>query len=186
MRYALLGLILVVFLALIIIATQFTKSISQKLPNKLSPTPTFSEQIPTPEAIETKVVSVYFVALNDNGIKGPKIGCGDSLVEEKREISDDPEVLKLAINELLSIKDSTYGENEYYNVFANSNLELEKITINGPTANIYLTGELSLGGVCDSPRVEEVLKSTALQFPSIQRANFFINSIPLSEALSQR
>ena len=90
MRYALLGLILVVFLALIIIATQFTKSISQKLPNKLSPTPTFSEQIPTPEAIETKVVSVYFVALNDNGIKGPKIGCGDSLVEEKREISDDP------------------------------------------------------------------------------------------------
>jgi len=189
MRYALLGLIAVVFIALIIIALQFTRSINQKLPALLSPTPAISNAPSTPLTpitIETKVVSVFFVALNDNGAKGPKIGCGDSLVEEKREVSDDPEVLKLAMTELLSIKDSTYGENEYYNALANSNLELEKIAINGQTANIYLTGALSLGGACDSPRVEEQLKATALQFPSIKTANFYINNTTLSEALSQR
>lgn len=186
MRYALLGLILVVFAALIIIASQFTRSLSQRLPNRLTPTPSVTDHVATPVTIETKVVGVYFVVLEDNGAKGPKIGCGDSLVEVKREVSDDPEVLKLAINELLSIKDSTYGEEEYYNALANSNLQIDKIEIDQQTANIYLTGSLSLGGTCDSPRVEEQLKATAQQFPSIKTANFYINNIPLSEALSQR
>ncbi len=143
-----------------------------------------SENTPTPLSSQKQSISIYLIAVGDDGKKGPKIGCGDSVVEVKKEISETKEILRASLSELLSLHDTTYEEGKLYNAIAASSLSIEKIVIQNGVADIYLTGSLSLGGVCDSPRVEEQLKATALQFPSIKTANFYLNGIPLNEVLS--
>ena len=51
---------------------------------------------------------------------------------------------------------------------------------------VRLAGDLSLGGVCDPPRVEAQLRRTVLQFPRADSARFFINGEPLDAYLSLR
>lgn len=131
-------------------------------------------------------INIYMVALDDNGRSGKKIGCGDSLVPVKREISNTKGVLVAALSEQLAQKDRYFGESGLYNALANSSLRVEKASIANGVATVNLSGVLSLGGVCDDPRVEEMLMATALQFPTIKEAKFFLNDVPLHEALSEK
>ncbi|HLD21675.1 MAG TPA: GerMN domain-containing protein, partial [Patescibacteria group bacterium] len=137
---------------------------------------------PTPSSNNnaTQMVKLYFVALEDNGKSGEKIGCGDSLVSVDREIEKTQQPLYNTYKELLNIKDQYIGESGLYNALYQSTLSVESATIdeNG-VATIKLTGQLQLGGTCDSPRVEEQLTKTALQFSTVKSVEIFINNTPL-------
>ena len=65
-----------------------------------------------------------------------------------------------------------------------SDLEIENLYIQDGVAYIYLKGELLQGGTCDSPRIEEQLKATALQFSTVRDVKIFINNEPLEAVLS--
>jgi hypothetical protein len=147
------------------------------------PAPTEIPSAPT-ATIGPQMVKIYLIAVGDNGQSGQLIGCGDSAIPVDVEIQPTKEVLKASLEKLLSMKEQFYGQSGLYNVLYQSDLQLESITLDNGKAVINLTGTLTLGGVCDNPRVEAQLLSTVLQFSTIQEASIFINGKPLKDVLS--
>lgn len=131
-------------------------------------------------------IKLFFVALNDNGKSGTKIGCGDSLVAVDRFIPVTNAPLTASLKELFSIHDRYYGQSGLYNSLANANLKLDGAAIVNGTATVNISGTLGLGGVCDDPRAQEQIKQVVLQFSTVKQANIFLNGIALEQALSQK
>ncbi len=131
-------------------------------------------------------VKIYLIAINDAGKSGPQIGCGDSVIAVDREITPTNAPLKAALEALLSIHDQHYGQSGLYNALYQSNLRVQSVTINNGVARIALTGTFQQGGVCDSPRIEAQLTSTALQFSTVKSAEITINGKSLQELLSSK
>ena len=131
-------------------------------------------------------ISIYLVAVDDEGKSGTKIGCGDSLIPVVREVTPTKAVLQASLTQLFSLNDQYYGESGLYNALYRSDLEVVSAVIENGKATIRLSGQLSLGGVCDNPRVEGQIRATAEQFESVQAVDIFLNGQPLEESLSQQ
>ena len=131
-------------------------------------------------------MSIFLIAINDNGRSGKKIGCDDSAVPVERSIPTTAAPLTAALKELLSIREQQYGQSGLYNALAQSNLKLAGVAISNGKATINLSGTLLLGGVCDNPRVAAQIQQTALQFPAVQQAAVFINGVPIERVLSEK
>lgn len=132
-------------------------------------------------------VKIYLVVLGDNGQSGQKIGCGDSLVAVERKIAPTAAPLRAALSELLSIKQQNLADLNLYNSLYQSDLQIDSVTVDsGGTATIKLIGKMQLGGTCDSPRFENQLKATALQFATVKKADITINGTPIEQAVSTR
>ena len=159
-----------------------------------TPLPQVAENVPPenlpPPATEapveagTQQVNIYLIALEDNGISGPLIGCGDSVVPVTIELSATEGILRAALENLLALKDQFYGQSGLYNALYQSDLQVDDVTIVDGEAQIFLSGSLLLGGECDNPRLQAQLEQTALQFSTVQAVSIFINGEPLAEALS--
>ncbi|HLO17956.1 MAG TPA: GerMN domain-containing protein, partial [Anaerolineales bacterium] len=145
-------------------------------PTLALPTATEVQQAPptaTVAASTEQIVKIFLIALEDNGQSGSLVGCGDSAVPVT--IPQTQGVLRAALEKLLSAKKQFYGESGLYNALYQSDLQVEKVTIEQEKALIHLTGTLMLGGVCDAPRVEAQIKQTALQFSTVNEVAVFIN-----------
>jgi hypothetical protein len=129
-------------------------------------------------------VMIYLVALEDNGASGDPIGCGDSIVGVVRPITPTASPIEAALTELLSIKDTFYGESGLMNALAQSDLHVKSAVLENGLATVRLTGQLLLGGVCDNPRVQAQLEYTVLQFPGVEGVQIFINDVLLQDVLS--
>lgn len=141
---------------------------------------------PTPTRVltgRTMNVKIYLIKLNDNGAAGPKVGCNDSAVGVTRTLPYATTPLTDALKDLLANHDQTYGQSGLYNALYRSRLEVASVSIVNAKATIKLTGNLSLAGECDDPRVEAQLKYTALQFSTVRDVAVFINGKPLSSLL---
>lgn len=130
---------------------------------------------------------LFLIAMEDKGLNGKEIGCGDSVVsvdgQKDKSLDTVEKKLSAAYNELIKLgKD--YGESGYSNFLANNSLKLESATIdpNGK-ATIKFSGSIPLAGVCDHPRIESQLVETALQFPEITALDIFINDQYLQDFL---
>ena len=141
--------------------------------------PSSTDQAPT-----RNMVKIFLIAVDDAGQSGLPVGCGDSAVPVQVEVPSTASVLKSALVALLSVKDQHYGQSGLYNALYQSNLQVNSISIAGGKASVYLTGTLTTGGECDSPRVQAQLEQTILQFPTVTEAAIFINGKPLADALS--
>ncbi len=147
-------------------------------------------QIPTqvPPAVEptpaNQMVKIYLIAIDDNGKSGDLVGCGDSAVPVQVEVPATQGVLKAAMQALLAIKDRQYGESGLYNALYQSNLQVDRVTIESGKATVELSGTMMLGGVCDIPRVEAQLTKTALQFSTVSEVTITVNGKLLKDALS--
>jgi hypothetical protein len=159
----------------------------------LTPPPT-KTKVPTRTKVPTKTKTppkmmnskIILVAVNDNGVAGTKIGCGDSAVPVVVQVPYTKGVLVAALQKLLSIKDQFYGESGLYNALYQSDLTVDKVTIKNGVADIRLKGTLTLGGVCDSPRVQAQIEETALQFSTVKKVKTYINGTPLATVLSEK
>lgn len=129
-------------------------------------------------------VKVFLTMPEDTGAKGKMIGCNDILVSVDREVPNTKAMLQVSIDALLSLpitynadglSSPFFGNSQMYNALYQSKLQLQKATIVNGTANIYLTGELMTGGVCDDPRVIAQIEETARQFPTVLRVQTWIN-----------
>ena len=132
-----------------------------------------------------QVVQIFLIALDDQGVSGKLVGCGDSAVPVVVNIPPTQGVLREALAHLLSLKDQFYGQSGLYNALYQSNLSLEDVRIENGQAIIQLSGQLRLGGVCDNPRVEAQLVETALQFATVKNVVISVNGRPLKEVLSE-
>jgi hypothetical protein len=129
-------------------------------------------------------IKLFFVALDDNGKSGKKIGCNDSIVAVDRAIPTTQAPLTAALKELLSIKERNIGQSGLYNALAQATLTIDSVAVVNGKAIIQLSGTLSLGGVCDDPRAEAQLKELALQFSTVRDVSIFINGKPIDQVLS--
>lgn len=143
---------------------------------------------PTPQATKqpnSSTISFYVTKTTQSSPNASSFGCEDTLLKVEKEIinSVQPPV-KSAVTELLNAKDGYTDANIQYNVFYQSNLELDEITESQETISVYITGELKLGGVCDNPRVKEQLTKTIEEYVKGKKINILINNIPVDEYLS--
>jgi len=129
-------------------------------------------------------LTLYYIAVDDNGKSGTKIGCGDSVVAVKTKTVTTDNSVKSTFDSLLSDHDALYGKDNLYNVLHYSILSYVSSTTSGDTVTVKLSGDLNLAGVCDSPRVQSVLELSAKTAAGVSKADIFINDKPLSELLS--
>lgn len=134
--------------------------------------------------ISEQKVLVYFVALEDNGQSGEKIGCGDSLVSVERSVVRRD--IESALTELLSEKQQSIGQSGLYSSLSQSDLYVDSIEIVDGLASVRLSGRVQLGGACDSPRFQAQLQSTVTQFPDVREVDILINGQTLEQITSQR
>lgn len=127
----------------------------------------------------TTRLNIYMIGLN-----GGSVGCGDQVVAVARDVPKTAAPLTAALNLMLAQKDQNYGQSGLYNALYQSNLKIASITRVGAAWTIRLTGTLTLGGVCDNPRVKAQLEQTALQFSTVASVKYFVNGTPLDSLLS--
>ncbi len=141
---------------------------------QIEPYPTMSDQ----------TVTIFLVAIEDKGMSGKKIGCDDSLIPVEVLIRSDMTFPWNALTALLNLQETYFGESGLYNALHESDLEILSYETQEGKAKVYLEGELMLGGVCDTPRVEEQILTTILQDDAIEEVEVYINEVLLQEALS--
>jgi LysM repeat protein len=139
-------------------------------------------RIPSTDAPTVTSVNIYLISVGDGGARGPEIGCADSIVPVEVQIEPTAAPLRASLEQLFAAQGDDYG---LYNVFERSQLSVEGINIVEGEATIQLSGQLSIGGVCDTPRVEEQLERTARQFGTVDTVSVTLNNQPLSEVLRQ-
>ncbi len=132
----------------------------------------------------TAPLTVYYIAIDDNGKSGSVVGCGDSAVAVKTADITTDNVVKATFDNLLSNHSQYYGESGLYNVLYNSNLSFVNSSVAGNTVTVKLSGSLSLAGECDNPRVQAELEMTAISAAKVGKASVYINDKPLGEVLS--
>lgn len=134
---------------------------------------------------ETQGIKVFLIALDDNGARGKKVGCGDSAVSYSLEIAPTKAVLKASIDELLSLKEKTYGDGLLHNALAGSKLRADTVSINeAGLARIELSGTYRFTGVCEDARFIAQITQTALQFESVREVKIFLNGRDLDNLYS--
>lgn len=126
-------------------------------------------------------VKVYLVALDDNGKRGRRIGCNDSLVPVTRTVPATGTPLKAAVEELLAVPREYEGN--LGNYWAGEDLRVQSAVISGGVATIRIRGTLPVAGICDEPRIEEQIKATARQFRGVRSVRVFLNGQRLSDAI---
>lgn len=158
-----------------------------------TPSPMDQESVdPTPRIVQIEpettmseqTVTIFLVAIEDQGISGRKIGCDDSLIPVEVTIRSDLTSPWSSLSALLNLDETYYGESGLYNALHQSDLEIQSYETLEGKAKVYLEGELMLGGVCDTPRVEEQILATILQDGQIDEVEVYINNVLLQEALS--
>jgi len=148
-----------------------------------SPTPT-PEPTFTGFPEQVAPLTVYYVAVGDNGVSGPKIGCGDSLIATTTAPVRFRDQVGPSIGALLANKSRDVGLSGLVNVLYQSNLTYLGGELDGGTITIWLSGQFMLGGVCDIPRAKAQLEYTAMAASDATSAQVFVNGRPIDEVLS--
>lgn len=128
-------------------------------------------------------VKIYLVALGDNGKRGRKIGCDDSLVPVTRTVNKTVAPLRAAIAQLLATPQHPAENPKLENFWKGRDLKISSVSISNKTATIYLSGEVFVAGICDIPRIESQIEHTAKQFATVKRVRVFLGGRSLRDAL---
>jgi len=154
------------------------------LPPPPPPPGVTATDVPT-AAPEIGEVQIFLVAVGDGGSSGKPVGCGDSLVPVKRPITPTRQPIKAALDELFAIKEQFFGQSGLFNALYQSNLQVESAEVDeNRIATVVLTGQVMMGGECDTPRVKGQIEQTILAVGGIQSANILLNGQTIDEALS--
>jgi hypothetical protein len=130
---------------------------------------------PTEEAV------IYLVDIGNTRGVAEEFGCDDSLVPLTIPIPivDTAEArIAATLQPLLALGETTGPLDVWYNALG-TDLYVQSIALNNGAATINLVGQLTLGGVCDNPRVEEQLRATVLAFDDVNEVLFLLNGAPV-------
>lgn len=133
-----------------------------------------------PEPGGFTITRIHLISLNDGG----PLGCGDTLVPVTMEIPATRGVLRATLEKLLGVKSQYFGESGLYNALYQSQLTIDDVRIDNRVATIWLSGQVVLGGVCDTPRVQAQLEQAALQFSTVDSVQVYVNGIRLQDVLN--
>lgn len=130
---------------------------------------------PTPSATIATTTTLQIALVNEIGVpSATTFGCGDEIEMVNRSVSTTTP-LKTAIEELLSVHTRDYGMSGLTTALYQNSFTVDSVTITGTHADIDLSGTIMIGGVCDNPRIQEQIKKTILQFPTITSYQIKLN-----------
>lgn len=145
-----------------------------------------SESASPSESATTAPLTLYYVATGDNGVSGAKIGCGDSLVATYTEPVAFTDQLRKSMERLLSDENQFLGQSGLLNALYMSDLDFVAGAVKGDVVTVELTGQVTLGGVCDAPRVSEQLHQTAETATGAGSSAVLVDGVPLEDLISQK
>ncbi|MFL4474987.1 hypothetical protein ACIPVK_13400 [Paeniglutamicibacter sp. MACA_103] len=131
-------------------------------------------------------MTIFYVALGDQGQAGPMIGCGDSIVATETGPVIYASQVEASMSDLLENKDTVHGESGLMNALAGSNLSYVSSSVWGDTVTVELTGDLSSGGICDDPRIIAQLSYTAMVAAGSGEAKILVDGTDITDKLSQK
>ncbi len=147
--------------------------------------PSQSPPVSQPES-KTAPLSLFYVAVDDNGVSGTEVGCGDSLVMTTTEPVTFTNQVKASFDRLLADHEQRLGESGLYNALYQSRLSYVGSSVSGDTVTVNLTGELQSGGTCDDPRIITQLKRAASVAAGVGNAVVKIDGVTVEQRLSAR
>ncbi len=147
-----------------------------------------TDQVPQIEEAQTnqKVISIFLIALDDNGKSGQKIAYNDSLVAINRTIPESSNPVETALLELFSVKEKYDAESGLYNFLYDSDLKIQEINIDDGLAEVYLTGDYNVAGIIQESQIDAQIRQTILQFPKIREAKIFFDGSEILEGISEK
>lgn len=145
--------------------------------------PTSHARLRQGAAASTPDVKVYLVAVGDAGAKGKRIGCDDSLVPVSMPVESGSVPLEAAIRLLLAAPPESGDSPQLENFWRGTDLKLASVVVKKGTATIHISGEISVAGVCDEPRIVKQIEETARQFKTVKRVRVYVNGRPLAEVI---
>lgn len=134
----------------------------------------------------TAALSIYYVAVGDQGQSGPEIGCGDSLISTQSAPQTFTDKVKAALELLLGDKSADYGQTGLRNAVADSMLRFVSSSVSGDIVIVNLSGRISSGGTCDDPRIIEQISRTASTAAGVDAARILVNGIPINVLLGEK
>jgi hypothetical protein len=129
-------------------------------------------------------LTVYYIAVDDGGVSGPAVGCGDSVVATTTAPERFTDQVGPSLRRLLADHRPMLGQSGLYNALYQSDLAYEGGSYDGHTITVYLSGTFTLSGTCDIPRVTAQLEHTAMTAAGAAEARVFVNGRPLADVLS--
>lgn len=162
---------------------KFIQNLSVTEVNNGSPTNSQSSSATSsPEALIK--TNLYLISARGLASGAEPVGCGDFVSPLPVSIPETTEPLKDTFEKLLTFDpQKEYGSDTFTSPVAKMGLKFDGATIVGGTAKINLSGNFSLSGVCESPRIQAQLEKTALQFNTIKKVEIYINGKMLSSLL---
>lgn len=128
------------------------------------------------QGTEKEKIKVFLVLLSGNGASGKLIGCGDSLVSIEREIPSTKAVLKASLEDLLSLQEKDYQNENLYNSLAKSKLRLDTVSVDEKgIVRVELSGNYRFTGVCEDARFIAQIEETVGQFSNVQEVEILLN-----------
>ena len=128
---------------------------------------------------------IYLVDAGNAGATGVLFGCLDSLVPVNVILTGPvEEQMTEALTALFEVTTSPDPNTGLTNALANSALAVDSVTISDEHADVQLSGELVMAGLCDTPRVEAQIIRTVVQFPGVETTDVSVDGEPLEEVLS--
>lgn len=127
------------------------------------------------------VVNEIQLALLDTDLQNneePEQGC-DRVAMVTRDIEPTQAPLTTALESLFSLERTNVQGFHNFIAKTSDTLSFDHARVQNGVAHVYLNGELSgVAGVCDNPRARIQIESTALQFPSVESVQIYVNDEP--------
>lgn len=151
-----------------------------------------SSAVPTPpSSIATAVpvsatLSLFYVAIGDNGLSGEQVGCEDSLVMVTEPYQGSTGQLRASLDALLTNHQKYLGQSGLYNALSLSTLHYAHGSIDDNTVTVWLTGTALSAGACDDPRIIAQLAHTATVAAGVSSAQILVNNIDIAQVLNNK
>ncbi len=172
----------ITILAIGIGASIYFNSLSYPSPINFIPPPCCATASSTYDSTSTMVfidMKIALLAVPHEGNNPETVRGCDIVVmsHQAREVPLNQGPLTSAMKELFAKKEPWPYSEGFLGSFISSqkNLFFDHAIVENGVANIYLTGNYTLGGECDDPRTETQIVETAKQFSTVKSVQIFLN-----------
>lgn len=161
---------------------------TQSAPATDSPTGTTTASAPATKSASptTAPLTLFYVAVGDEGASGPEIGCGDSIIATYSAPVEFTNQVEASLTMLLDDDAEEHGASGLRNALAGSDLDYVSSTVAGDVVTVDLSGNITSGGTCDDPRIIEQLKYTAMTAAGTGQAKILVDGQKIEEVLSPK